>query len=169
MKLPAERQIAILEEARTPDEAPCLLAPLTARLPPELACVAAALPIGDANGQVLDALRGGPPCPANVIVGILANDPFRRTQELLDELEACGVQRVTNWPTVATLLGELAATFEHSGLTWDEELRFLSAARQRGFRITVHVSTDAQRARARTIDPEAIQWVSGSVAEPSNP
>lgn len=111
---------------------PQILAPILAGLSPALADLAAALPIGDANGMLLAEVdRIGEP-PDNTVAGVFANDPFRSMDTLLAELSRRGVRAITNWPSVGPLGGELAAAYHHSGMTLEVELDCLARARDMG-------------------------------------
>lgn len=141
--------VATVDEAVACDGGPCLLSPLTATLPAHLADMACALPIGDANGQVLDALRHDPRPTPWVFAAVLAGDPFRRTDDLLDALTAEGVSGVINWPSVGFLSGELGAALVQSGFTYALELEMLARAQQRGL-ATAAVVSDKEQIRAAT-------------------
>lgn len=127
---------------------PRILAPVLAGLPPALADLAAALPIGDANARLLAELdQRGDPVPSWLVAGVLTNDPFRGADALLVDLERRGVRAVINWPSVGLLAGELASAYEHSGFTLAAELGWLRRARERGMAALALVA-DGDSARA---------------------
>lgn len=135
------RLIATPAEAWKHPERPCLLSPMTARLPPRLADLSSTLPIGDANGELLESLRGGI-MPKGAFAGILANDPFRLPDDFLKLLTGLGCTSVANWPSTALLSGELAEAMAHSGLGYDTEMSFLARARERGFGTLAVITQD---------------------------
>lgn len=152
--------VADLEEAADRGPGPCVLSPLTASLPPRLADVACALPVGDANGAVLQAAAGVGRIPW-VLAAVLAADPFRRADDLLDQLWNTGVRAVTNWPTVGVLGGELGAALNHSEFTHGRELALLARARKRGMRTAAVVATREQLRAALAIAPDMVLVVPG--------
>lgn len=135
--------VASVEDAVARGHGPCILSPLTANMNPRLADMACAMPVGDVNGGLLEALAGAGG-QSWIIAGVLANDPFRRPADLLDALSKAGVYAVCNWPSVGLLNGELAAALNHSGFTYGRELQFLQQARERGM-ATVTVVSDGQQ------------------------
>ncbi len=135
--------VASVEDAETRGQGPCILSPLTANMNPRLADMACAMPVGDVNGGLLEALVGADG-KTRIIAGVLANDPFRRPADLLDGLSKAGVNAVCNWPSVGLLNGELAAALNHSGFTYQRELQLLRQARERGM-TTVAVVSDGQQ------------------------
>ncbi|MCC5812614.1 MAG: phosphoenolpyruvate hydrolase family protein [Ectothiorhodospiraceae bacterium] len=135
--------VASLAEAGQRSRGPCILSPLTAAMNPRLADMACAMPVGDANGTLLAALPGIDKTPW-VIAGVLANDPFRRSEDLLDALCKAGAGAICNWPSVGLLTGELAAALIHSGFTYASELTMLKQARERGL-ATVTVVSNAEQ------------------------
>lgn len=134
---------------------PCLLSPMTARLPAQLADLCSSLPIGDANGELLDTLRGET-LQEDAFAGVLANDPFRLPDDLLDILAGLGCYGVANWPSTAMLSGELAAALTHSGLGYEAEMAFLKRARERGFRTLAVVTHQAQLPFVRAARPSHV-------------
>lgn len=147
------RLIASLEQALANDAAPSLLSPLTARLPAPLADLACSLPIGDANGELLDALRGGGTFPEQTYAGVLAIDPFRLADDLLEMLSQRGCHRVANWPSCALLGGALGEALTHSGLGYEEEMAFLTHARQRGFHTLAVIAKEQHLSLALAANP----------------
>ncbi|EWG98728.1 phosphoenolpyruvate hydrolase family protein [Halomonas sp. BC04] len=155
------RLVASLEEARHHHSGPCLLSPMTARLPASLADLCSSLPIGDANGELLEALRNSPPLPEQTYAGVLANDPFRLADDLLEMLTRLGCRRVANWPSTALLSGELAEALTHSGLGYREEMAFLTQARKHGFETLAIVSQTAQMPLALAARPSQLMIAAG--------
>ncbi|MBZ0331504.1 phosphoenolpyruvate hydrolase family protein [Halomonas sp. ANAO-440] len=153
--------VASLEEARQQRGGPSLLSPMTARLPATLADLGSSLPIGDANGELLDALRNSPAFPETTYAGVLANDPFRLADDLLEMLARLGCKRVANWPSTALLSGELAETLTHSGLGYREEMAFLTQARKRGFATLAIVSQPSQLPLAMATKPTQLMIAAG--------
>lgn len=153
--------VASLEEARQQRGGPSLLSPMTARLPASLADLGSSLPIGDANGELLDALRHSPAFPEETYAGVLANDPFRLADDLLEMLARLGCKRVANWPSTALLSGELAEALTHSGLGYREEMAFLGQARKRGFETLAIVSQPSQLPLAMATKPTQLMIAAG--------
>ena len=143
---------------------PCVLSPLTATLPPGLADMACALPIGDANGQLLAELRSGRP-DRWVLAGVFGCDPFRRVDDLVAELCRVGVAAVTNWPTIGLLSGELGSALQHSGFSYGRELELLARSRERGMYVAAVVSTGEQLEQARTCGPDMLIVTPGLARE----
>ena len=127
---------------------PCILCPILAGLGPELADVAAALPIGDANALLLTALEAVPDA-TNLIAGVFANDPFRPRDDMFTVVAARNVAAVANWPSVALLSGELAEQLSCAGYTFGNEMAMLEQARRRGLSTVAFVCTEAQARDAR--------------------
>lgn len=142
-------------EAAAYRPAPCILSPVTAGLDPHLATMACTLPVGDVNGALRDAVALQVP-PDGTLAGVLAHDPFRRTRDLLAELDALGVRGIANWPSVAPLRGELAAALEHSGFTYHQEIHLLREARAKGFRVAAVVHTHEHLQLALELAPDQI-------------
>lgn len=142
---------------------PCLLSPMTARLPPQLADLCSSLPIGDANGELLDALRGET-LREDAFAGVLANDPFRLPDDLLDILAGLGCYGVANWPSTAMLSGELADALTHSGLGYEAEMMFLKRAGERGFRTLAVVTHQSQLPFVRAAQPSQVMIAAGIAA-----
>lgn len=127
---------------------PQILAPILSGLSPALADLAAALPVGDANGMLLAELdRLDAPPPDNLVAGVFVNDPFRGIDTLLSDLADRGVRAIANWPSVGPLTGELATAYRHSGMTVEVELDGLRRARAMGMDAFALV-TGAETARA---------------------
>ncbi|MDN3519536.1 phosphoenolpyruvate hydrolase family protein [Aquisalimonas lutea] len=144
---------------------PCVLSPLTAGLPPGLADMAYALPVGDANGLVLDALQARDGGAAEIVAAVFAGDPFRRIDDLLDDLAAHGVRGVINWPSVGMLPGEFGAELVHSGFTFALELEMLERARQRGLATIATVSDKDQIRQAAAVHPDMLLVTPGLAAD----
>lgn len=150
------RLVASLEEARRHDDVATLLSPITARLPAPLADLASSLPIGDANGELLESLRGRGDFPARTVAGVLATDPFRLADDLLEMLRQRGCNRVANWPSTAMLGGELEQALAHSGLGYAEEMGFLARARQQGFETLAVITREQQLVSALAAQPSRL-------------
>lgn len=135
------------------EDIPSLLSPLTARLPATLADLASCLPIGDANGELLDSLRDSDVFPEQTYAGVLASDPFRLADDLLKMLSQRGCCRVANWPSCALLGGALGEALTHSGLGYEEEMAFLTHARQSGFYTLAVIAKEQQLALALASNP----------------
>lgn len=136
--------------ATAPSESggPQILAPILSGLSPALGDLAAALPVGDANGLLLAELdRLDAPPPERLIAGVFANDPFRGIDALLSELARRGLRGIVNWPSVGLLTGELAAAYRHSGMTVEVEFDCLRRAREKGLS-TLALVTGVEPARA---------------------
>lgn len=142
--------------ARARGPGPCILCPILHRLDAGLAEIAAALPIGDANGLLMDALSVEGRVEPHVVAGVMANDPFRHFDEFLGSLFERGVRTIVNWPSVGPLSGELAAAFTHSGFTFENELEMLSKARARGFAVTAFVVNADHGRQALALEPEML-------------
>lgn len=138
----------LIAAAPSASAGPQILAPILSGLSPALADLAAALPVGDANGMLLAELdRLDTPPPQNLVAGVSANDPFRGIDALLSELAHRGVRGIVNWPSVGPLTGELAAAYRHSGMTVEVEMDCLRRARAMGMAAFAFV-TGAESARA---------------------
>ena len=159
----AGRLVATPAEAWKHDAGPCLLSPMTARLPPRLADLSSSLPIGDANGELLESLRGGA-LPEDGFAGVLANDPFRLPDDLLGLLVGLGCTAVANWPSTALLSGELAGAVAHSGLGYDTEMAFLARARERGFRTLAVITQEEQLPQTWAAQPSRVLVAAGLAA-----
>ncbi|MCE8018564.1 hypothetical protein HOP51_00325 [Halomonas sp. MCCC 1A11036] len=150
------RLVASLEEARRHDDVATLLSPITSRLPAQLADLASSLPIGDANGELLEALRSHGDFPTRTVAGVLATDPFRLADDLLEMLRQRGCNRVANWPSTAMLGGELGQALAHSGLGYAEEMAFLARARQQGFETLAVITQEQQLVSALAAQPSRL-------------
>ncbi len=139
---------SLVATAPSASTGPQILAPILSGLSPALADLAAALPVGDANGMLLAELdRLDAPPPENLVAGVFANDPFRGIDTLLSDLAGRGVRAIVNWPSVGPLTGELAAAYRHSGMTLEVELDCLRRARAMGMAAFALV-TEGESARA---------------------
>jgi hypothetical protein len=122
----------------------CLLFPALRGLPPEDALALAMLPIHDANGLLLDALRGapaggGPFAPA--FAAVCLSDPFRRMDDVFAALRSAGITGVINLPTIASLMsGSRDLTF---GALYERECAMLARADAAGFHVVKVVCDDA--------------------------
>ncbi len=155
--------VASLDETTKRGYGPSILSPVTATLHPRLADMACTLPIGDANGRLLDALDGSA-AAHRVLAAVLACDPFRRVDDLLDALWNAGARAVINWPCVGLLSGELGAALTHSGFTYAREMAMLERARYRGLSPAAVVSNEEQLTEALAIRPDLLLIVPGLVA-----
>lgn len=154
--------VASVGEAAARGPGPCVLSPLTALLPPRLADMACALPIGDANAQLLEALPGVADTDW-VVAAVLAGDPFRRVDDLLDAVAAAGARSVINWPSVGLLSGELGTALAHSGFDYARELDMLERAQRRGLAIAAVVSDPRQLVEAAALRPNMLLLVPGLI------
>ncbi|MEG1633695.1 MAG: phosphoenolpyruvate hydrolase family protein [Oscillospiraceae bacterium] len=83
------------------------------------------LPIGDANGivlemgerEILPVVKSAP-----VIAGIFASDPTRRMDVFLKQVKDMGFSGIINFPTVAILEGNFRDNLESSGLGFIREV-----------------------------------------------
>ncbi|SDI93640.1 phosphoenolpyruvate hydrolase family protein [Billgrantia gudaonensis] len=148
--------VASLEAVPNDADAPRLLSPVTARLPAPLSDLACSLPIGDANGELLEALHGDIAFPERGFAGVLAIDPFRLADDLLEMLSQRGCRRVANWPSTALLGGTLGESLAHSGLGYDEEMAFLARARQHGFHTMATIAREEQLSPALAAGPSQL-------------
>ncbi|MBA2777916.1 phosphoenolpyruvate hydrolase family protein [Billgrantia kenyensis] len=160
--------VGSLEAAWAHGGTPSLLSPFTARLPASLADLAGSLPIGDANGELLASTRGETPFPEHAFAGVLATDPFRLADDLLDMLSRRGCRGVANWPSSALLGGTMGEALSHSKLGHDEEMAFLALAGERGFRTLAVIASEAQLAAALPARPSQL-LVAVSVSVSKNP
>ena len=141
---------------------PCVLCPVLAGLGPELADIAAALPIGNANAALIRALdrldqtqaqEGGPESEgvAHLIAGVFGNDPFCPLDDVFAALAASGVGAIANWPSVGLLSGELAEQLTSAGYVFEKEMAMLQAARKTGLEAIAFVCTEDQAETAHDI------------------
>jgi two-component system response regulator HydG len=114
-----------------------------------VSALAAFLPFGNANDQAETLARrvvlpasGGVP----VVVGMMASDPATPAAERLTRLSACGVQGITNYPSVTLLDGSLRQVYEEQGCTVDAELELLSQARGRGMAAVAFAGVEPETA-----------------------
>lgn len=147
--------------------APCVLCPIMSGLGPELADIAAALPIGDANAQLMQALETLCPAPGlepatgsngrdHVIAGVFGNDPFRPRDDVLAAIAASPISAVANWPSVGMLSGELAEQLSSAGFVFEKEIALLAAARAAGLAVVVFVCSESQANAASALDAAMI-------------
>lgn len=156
-----------VEDDRPADGELVIISPLAASLPWELGEIACALPVGDANGTLLEALNGERP-GSGVFAGMLVHDPFRRTDDLLDALCERGVAGVVNWPSVGALDGETASALAHSGFRYADELAFLQQASSRGLHTAVRIHDIGQLEAALEIGPSGLIVAPGAQAAPGS-
>ena len=152
--------VASPTEAQRHRAKPCILSPMMVRLPPQLADLGSSLPIGDVNGELLESLREEA-LPKETYTGVLANDPFRLPDDLLEMLARLGCYGVASWPSTAMLSGELAEALTHSGLGYEGEMNFLTRARERGFRTLAVVSREEQLPLALSAQPSRLMIAAG--------
>jgi len=89
------------------------------------------LPIGDANGivlemgehEVLPIVKKAP-----VIAGVFPSDPTREMWHFLKQVKDLGFSGVINFPTVALLEGEFRSGMETSGLGFDRDVDMIEQA-----------------------------------------
>lgn len=89
------------------------------------------LPLGDANAETLELLRGtksGVP----VVAGLCATDPFRRIERLLEEARELGAAGVVNLPSVGMIDGRFGRSLGEASLGYDREVELVRAARGAG-------------------------------------
>ncbi len=119
---------------------PCLVG-----LPPDLAPTLAALPIHDANAALLSGLATPTGGLAPDYAGVFFADPFRKLDDILDQVRAAKIGGVVNLPSVAGLLDK--SPDEGFARIYRREMDGLSHARKRGFRILCvipdHCAADA--------------------------
>ncbi len=125
-----------------------LCCPALAALPAEHGELLLSAPGVDANGAVLGLVARQPgPWPGQVHVGVLAVDPFRRSEDLIRALLRAGARGVVNWPTVGLFDGQFGASLAAVGFDVSAELAFLREARAAGLQVMATVaSVDAGRA-----------------------
>ena len=106
-----------------------------------LPSIAGLLPWASANEQTLGMMRavvegaGGIP----VLATVMASDPFRTVERMLDACEAAGVVGVLNAPTTGLVTGALREELERRGLGYGCELELVGAARARGLEAMTYV------------------------------
>lgn len=89
------------------------------------------LPIGDANGivlemgerEVLPIVKDAP-----VIAGVFPSDPTRRMDYLLKQIKDMGFSGIINFPTVALLEGNFRNNMESTGFGWKKDLEVVNMA-----------------------------------------
>lgn len=94
--------------------------------------------ISNANAVMLDSIRAHPP-DGKTSVGIFAADPFYPAQQLLRRLQAAGIKRVCNLPSVGAIDGDTAATLTEVGLGFRSEIECLAELRHGGIETTIFV------------------------------
>lgn len=90
---------------------------------------AALLPIGDANGVLLElAAEGADGAPR--IAGVCATDPLRLLDRFVLELKALGFAGVINSPSVGWIDGSPRRSLEETGLGYAREVDLVRIARE---------------------------------------
>lgn len=90
--------------------------------------LAGLLPIGDANGLSLAAAKDRASGPMPVIAGVCATDPLRMMENFLQEIKACGVAGVQNFPSVGVIDGSFRRTLEETRFGYDREVEMIGRA-----------------------------------------
>ena len=90
--------------------------------------LAALLPIGDANGLSLAALKERVWGPVPVLAGVCATDPLRMMENFLREVKAAGAIGVQNSPSVGLIDGSFRKTLEGTGFGYEREIRMIGLA-----------------------------------------
>jgi len=94
--------------------------------------LAGLMPYGDANaiviemaGEVLTIVKHTP-----VLAGVCGTDPFRQMGHFLREVKDIGFAGVQNFPTVGLIDGVFRQNLEETGMSYDLEVKMISAAHQ---------------------------------------
>jgi len=90
---------------------------------------AALLPIGDANGILLE-LAAEPSDGAPRIAGVCGTDPLRLLDRFVAELKALGFVGVINSPSVGWIDGSPRRSLEETGLGYAREMELIRIARE---------------------------------------
>lgn len=105
------------------------------------------LPIGDANGRVLEltpeiiSMAGETP----VIAGVYANDTFRNMSAFLEELKSKGYTGVMNSPSMQEVDGYAKKVHDSVRINFEKELELLRAASEIGL-LSAGVALSPERA-----------------------
>jgi predicted TIM-barrel enzyme len=89
----------------------------------------ALLPIGDANGVLLELARELPK-DAPVLAGVCATDPLRLLDRFVAELRGLGFAGVVNSPSVGWIDGSPRRSLEDTGLGYAREVELIRLARE---------------------------------------
>ena len=103
-------------------------------------------PVSDANGLMFEyASREIMPVVKNmpVMAGVNANDPTRDLGLFIGDLQRIGIIGVNNFPTIGLVDGNFRKVLEQTGITYQNEIRMLKAAREAGM-VTVAYAFDAE-------------------------
>jgi len=84
--------------------------------------------------EVLTAVRHTP-----VLAGVNGTDPFMIREVLLRELKELGFAGVQNFPTVGLIDGMFRANLEETGMSYQQEVEMIAAARQMDLLTTPYV------------------------------
>lgn len=125
------------------------------------------LPIGDANGMMLEmGEREILPVVDDIpiIAGVFASDPTREMATLLARVKEVGFSGVTNFPTVAYLEGDFRTSLEQTGLGFQRELDMVTMARGLDLFSTVYVFTAEQSRQMATAGADCVIAHMGNTA-----
>jgi predicted TIM-barrel enzyme len=137
--------------------------------------MAGLLPYGDANaivvemaGEILPVVRHTP-----VLAGVCGTDPFRSMPVFLRELKRLGFTGVQNFPTVGLYDGSFRQALEETGITFDQEVEMIRAARELDLLTAAYVFDERQAqamaaAGADVLVPHVGTTTSGAVGVTSS-
>jgi predicted TIM-barrel enzyme len=111
--------------------------------------LAGLMPYGNANDVTLDLAKEVLPIVKStpVLAGICASDPFRDIDRFLDQIKELGFAGVQNFPTVGLIDGQFRQNLEETGMGYDNEVRMVRAAKQKGLLTTPYVFTPEEARR----------------------
>lgn len=94
------------------------------------------MPYGNANDQTESLIANQITPRVNripLVAGFMANDPTIPMETRFNRLEKLGVAGIINWPAVGITDGSFRRVMEMDGMSVENEIKMLKAARQRGF------------------------------------
>lgn len=130
------------------------------------------MPNRDHNGDLFAAFERIPHCLSGEapVISIFAADPFLRVDKFADLLAAMGYWHLTNLPSVAQYGHEFGEVLDDLDVGAAREYRTLTEFRDRGFNISLTITSVRQFAAVRDLKPRQIfvvpdydQWLERSL------
>ena len=108
--------------------------------------MAGLLPYGDANAIVVEMAAEILPVVEHtpVLAGVCGTDPFRSMPVFLAELKRLGFSGIQNFPTVGLYDGSFRQALEETGISFDQEVELIRAARELDLLTAAYVFDELQ-------------------------
>jgi len=120
--------------------------------------LAGLLPFKDANAVMLEMGEEILPVLSRtpLLAGVCATDPFRRMDQLLEQVKSLGFAGVQNFPTVGLIDGNFRQNLEETGMAYEKEVEMVALARGLGLLTTPYVFNEDESRRMAAAGADVI-------------